>query len=143
MDEVLFKCTFPVQKHVVKKNGRDIIMNKATGRMFPGKSKELRAAENYLILQFRNFWWRMPGPHTKIDYFVNCKILFHFDAKNFFTAKGRVNKNIPDLSNLYQLVEDCLQTAGVIDDDHFVASHDGSRRVPDTENLLTVELTRI
>jgi len=37
--------------------------------------------------------------------------------------------NEPDLSNLYQLPEDVMQKAGIIEDDQQIESHDGSRRV--------------
>lgn len=34
----------------------------------------------------------------------------------------------PDLSNLYEAVQDALQDAGVLTNDYWVASHDGSTR---------------
>lgn len=47
----------------------------------------------------------------------------------FFGAWAEDSGNLPDLSNLYQMPEDLLQYAGVIEDDRLIAGHDGSRRV--------------
>lgn len=44
-------------------------------------------------------------------------------------AWKRSSENLPDASNLYQMPEDLLEAAGIIQDDRQVESHDGSRRV--------------
>jgi Holliday junction resolvase RusA-like endonuclease len=46
-----------------------------------------------------------------------------------YGAWKRSSDTIPDASNLYQLPEDLLQSAGILADDRQVESHDGSRRV--------------
>jgi len=47
----------------------------------------------------------------------------------FYGAWKRSNENLPDLSNLYQMPEDLLEQAGVIENDNQIESHDGSRRI--------------
>jgi Holliday junction resolvase RusA-like endonuclease len=127
---MIFRCVVPVENHVVKKNGRSIFMNKATGRMFPGKSNKLVQAENHLVKEFREAWWRHgPEDRKPIDYPINIMFLFYFNEKEFYTKKGLMSKHIADLSNLYQLPEDCLQKAKIIDNDHYISGHDGSRRL--------------
>ncbi len=44
-------------------------------------------------------------------------------------AWHRDSRNIPDASNLYQMPEDCLELAEIIENDRQIESHDGSRRV--------------
>ena len=50
-------------------------------------------------------------------------------AIHSYGAWKRSNENLPDASNLYQMPEDLLGVAGIIEDDRQVESHDGSRRV--------------
>lgn len=40
----------------------------------------------------------------------------------------------PDLSNLYEAPQDAMEEAGIINNDYFIVSHDGSRRRRDREN---------
>lgn len=47
----------------------------------------------------------------------------------FYGAWKGDGKSIPDISNLYQMPEDLMQAAGIIDDDRLIQNHDGSARV--------------
>jgi hypothetical protein len=137
---MIFRCIIQVSEHIVKKNGRNIFRNRATGQLFPGKSARLVKAENLLVKEFRDQWWKwnnsdINATTTPINYPVNIMMLFYFRKNHFFTKKGNMNKKIPDLSNLYQLPEDCLQKAGVIENDFYICGHDGSRRLPTQSEL--------
>ena len=132
----------PVISHVVKKNNRPVFINKRSGRMFPGKSQKLKLAENGMISTLRNmyFLWCKENKQdfSPIKHQISCKMTFIMD--NYLTKKGEINRKIPDLSNLYELPQDCLQIAGVIENDSLIASHDGSRRLLGTENKLIIEI---
>ena len=54
--------------------------------------------------------------------------------------KGKISQRLPDLSNLYELPQDCLTEAGVIHDDHLICSHDLSRRLIGDRHALEVFL---
>jgi hypothetical protein len=128
---LIFRCIIPVEEHVVKKNGRNIYVNRKTGQLFPGKSSRLVKAENHLIKELRDAWWRHgPEDKTPINYSINVMMLFYFNEKEFYTKKGIMSKHIADISNLYQLPEDTMQKAKIIENDHYIAGHDGSRRLP-------------
>lgn len=132
----LFYIRIPVESHVVKKNNRPIWR----GRL--GKSAVLRSAEEYLIQVLRRETLKLPSLPITQD--VSAKMTFFFHEKKFFTKKGARNKKLPDISNLYQLVEDCLQKAGVLFDDNLIDNHDGSRRLPHPDrNYLEIELFAI
>lgn len=49
-----------------------------------------------------------------------------------------MRKTIGDLSNLYQLPEDCLEKAGIIANDTLIMAHDYSRRLPAEKNELEI-----
>jgi len=51
-------------------------------------------------------------------------------VRMFFYGPWELNEAMPDLSNLYQAIEDVLQDTGILVNDRQIMSHDGSRRVP-------------
>jgi len=122
---------------MVKKNRRPIFRNKRTGRPFIGKSKELRALEDELILKLRHFKnvCRIEKPINKDVYAV---FFFYFPKDVFFTKKGFRSKNIPDLLSLLEGPCDCLQAAGIIEDDNLIDGLEQSRRLPGEEYLLEI-----
>ncbi len=142
MSNMIFRHLIEVESHVVKKNGRDVFFNKKTGRMFPGKSAKLVKAENHLVKAFRHAWWMtFNEDKSPINYPVIMCAIFHFNEKTYYTKKGNINKKLPDLDNLYGLVQDCLQKAGVIENDFYIDGHDGSRRKPTPDqNYLEIML---
>lgn len=140
---LLFYAYFPVEKHTSVKNRKRILKNNRTGVPFIGKDAKHLRLENELIRAFMNAKFRMED-FLFIKEYVNVKMTFHFKKSDYFTKKGEINRKIPDLSNLYQLPEDCLTKARIIEDDHYIASHDGSRRVPnDIGHFLEIEITKI
>lgn len=137
INRALFYGEIKIPRHITKKNNRTIYKNKKTGRLFPGKSSGLVLAEttikNSLILLKRRF-----NINDPIDVPLHVLFLFHFAKEDFFTKKGLVNQKLPDLSNLVQLPEDCLQSAGIIKNDTLIHSLDFSRRLPSNETRLEI-----
>lgn len=121
----------PVEKHVIKKNGRSVFRNKRTGQLFPGKSKELILAEKHLISQ-------MKPKAFPIDIPMHVMMHFHFAKGILIRKDGLPSLKAPDLSNLYELPQDCLQSAGVILNDCLIFSHDGSRKIESDSNWLEI-----
>jgi Holliday junction resolvase RusA-like endonuclease len=134
--KVLFSCLIPVASHVVKKNNRPIWR----GRL--GKSDVLRSAESYLIQALtREMKLAKIKPITE---YVSVKFTFYFPTSKYLTKKGMRNKKVPDMSNLYQLPEDCMQKAGVLFDDNLIENHDGSKRLPhDQGHFLEIQITSL
>ncbi|MBL0233219.1 MAG: RusA family crossover junction endodeoxyribonuclease [Chitinophagaceae bacterium] len=138
MRQELFSLYTEVASHVSKKNNRDIFINKKTGRMFPSKSTKLRDMEHYLTRQLINE--KLRSSLKTIDHPIEIKFTFLFPNDHYFTKKGNINKKIPDLSNLYELPQDCLQKAGVIENDTLIHSHDGSRRLPNNKDYYELHI---
>lgn len=128
--------------HGIKKNRREIFFNRKTRRPFIGKSAKLADYEKILNHHFSAVYKNVFNGSMPLDMPLSVKMIFYFN--NYYTAKKVVSKKLPDLSNLYQCVEDCLQSSGVILNDSLIESHDGSRRKPspDGQNYLYVEVSR-
>jgi Holliday junction resolvase RusA-like endonuclease len=125
--EVLFHARIPVIKHVTKKNNRPFFKNRSSGQFFLGKSKDLRDAETSLVMHLKSR--KNELSLQTINEPIWCIFLFYYPYEEFFTKKGSPNKKRGDLSNLYQLPEDCLQEAGIIENDDLICAHDLSRRL--------------
>jgi Holliday junction resolvase RusA-like endonuclease len=76
---------------------------------------------------------------------ISCQLVFGF--KNYYNKptkknqdKLKRNQTIPDISNLYQFIEDCLQKAGVIINDNIIENHDGSKRIYSPINTVKITL---
>lgn len=141
--ELLFKASINVDHHAIKKNSRCILRNRATNRPFIGKSTALTVAEKILITRLMQIKLaqRLYEPIT-CD--VQCTLLFYFS--NYWIKKNsekRRSKKLGDLSNLYQLPEDCLVKAGILIDDSIIQSHDGSRILPSDVNKLEIFISKL
>ncbi len=94
-----------------KKNSRTIYINKATGNRFIGKSKRLQLAEDYfhteLLKQLLIFKYQ-----SMFKYTFPLKDKLEVEYKFYRGDKRKI-----DLSNLIELPNDCLQSAGIIADD--------------------------
>lgn len=123
-----------------KKNNRDIFFNKKTGRAFPGKSKDLLFAEDWMIMQMRA---QTNNIKLKIPFSGDLHISFEFFFDNYYTKLGERNKKIPDLNNLIHLPSDCLEKAGIIKNDTDICSIDGSSRKPAKTNYLIIDIKEI
>lgn len=127
-----------LDKHMVKKNNRPIWR----GRV--GKSKELIGAENYLIASFMQ-----QAKAQEIFKAINEPIWlimhFYFTKEAYYTKQSGYlerSKKLPDLSNLYEIVQDTLQSANVIANDNLIESHDLSRRLVGPKTKLEVFILR-
>ncbi len=118
--KVLFRAEIEVDFHASKKNSRPIFKSRSTGRPFLGKSKELKSAENLLLRELRARALDH-GIDEPIKSRVSCVLVFGFPPDRFYTKRLTENKRLGDCSNLSQLVEDCLQKAGIIEDDFYLA----------------------
>lgn len=139
--DALFHCFIKVPRHMVKKNSRNIMRNRRTGRLFPGKSPDLVHAEHRLLHAFRSQIVRSKSFKT-IDRPVWVVYLFYFPRDEFVVKKGprkgKLSGRMPDLSNLFELPSDALQDAGVIENDRLICSYDLSRRLPGDTHALEI-----
>ena len=126
---ILFNCKVKVPKHGILKNSKQILLNKKTGARFISSSNDAKMAENWLLrcLMAERFKRNLNEP-IKED--VNICYKFYFPKTIYFTKAGPRSSRIGDLDNLIALPQDCLQKAGILSNDSFVCSLDGSRRVP-------------
>lgn len=120
----MFSCEFRVPSHISKKNNRPIWGKR------PGKSKRLVAMEQYMEIMFRRAYKK--SEPLKPPYHLKMTFVFGNNKKREYA--------ICDLSNLIELPQDCLQKAGVIENDRFVMSFDGTRKVRGEGTLLRVEV---
>lgn len=120
--DLVFYCLIPVEKFSSKKNSKKIMINRNTNRPFIGQNKQDAAILKHLVQNFRLHSKQIDGP---IDYPVVATMRFHYPL----TKKNEIPRKVMDLSNLYQGPEDALQAAGVLLDDRFIESHNGSCRV--------------
>lgn len=113
-----------VPGHIVKKNSRPIFMHGS--RPFIGKSKELQMAESYLTTMLK-----IKKTETIVD---QVWVKYHF-------IYGPMHKRafaLTDLSNLFELPNDCLQASGVLKNDRQIKSFDGSRMFIGPETILKI-----
>jgi Holliday junction resolvase RusA-like endonuclease len=142
-ERLLFQCCIDVKSHAIKKNSRSIHANPRTGRRWIGKSAGLRNAETYLTMAIRQKALR-DGPPQPIT--TPVWVIFHFYFHDFYVQAKRsgepkrMSLTLGDLSNLYQLPEDCLVRAGVIKNDALIVSHDLSRKLPSKKGHDYLEL---
>lgn len=134
---IIFKASLKVHRHYVLKNNKQIVFNRKTRRPFIKSSNEVVEAKEYLVNIFRSIHEGRPP----ISQYVNLKCLFYFPQDVFFNKKKERSKKVADISNLYQIVEDALEEAGVIENDRLIESHNGSLRLQCNEFKLEVELS--
>jgi Holliday junction resolvase RusA-like endonuclease len=128
----LFKCIIEVTSHAVKKNGKQIFINKSTGKRFITSSNKAKSLENVLTALLLREKLRA-GIHTiKCD--INADINFIYPKKIFYNQRGYRSNRVADLSNLYETVQDAMQKSGIISNDSIICSHNGSGRYPTDDN---------
>ena len=130
LDKCLFHCIVDSKYYrpFSKKNGRPIYKSRgAKARPFIGKSNELVAQELILAYEFKR-----KKPAKPLEGYIHCMYHFHFgpDISRSF--------HLCDLSNLFEIVSDSLQNAGVIANDRFIMSFDGSRKTLSPKSMLEV-----
>lgn len=142
MSEVLFHIKIPVPFHGIKKNNKQIAFNKSTGKSFIRSNDKALFAKKWLNQKL--FSERLKQKLDTIQEDVVAEFVFSFPESKFFTKKGLRSKTLPDLSNLYENVQDCLQDAKVIENDTNIVNHGNSHRRPINDNQcwLEIKLTR-
>lgn len=113
-----------VDRHIVKKNRRPIFMR--GNRPFVGKSDDLKHAQNHLELHFESAL-EASRNGKPIDEPVWVIYWFEIPKSYAITKKGEVRKNLAELSNLYELPQDCMESAGLLVSDGQIQAHDFSR----------------
>lgn len=136
---IVFKCLVEVNKHGILKNSKRI-MKKWSGQRFIGKSEKAQYAQDYLNAVLMRE--KLKSKLDTIDFDVNVKFVFHYPKSVYFTKAGKRSNKVGDLSNLYELPQDCLQKVGILANDGLIVSHDGSRRVPAEKYMLEIEITK-
>lgn len=135
---MIFKVSFPVPKHGILKNGKLIRFNRKTNKSFIGKNDSVIYLERFLVSSLV----RTKEVHelNTIESDISVCFKFYFPKEVYFTKKGLRSRKLPDLSNLYELPQDCMIKAGIILDDTLICSHDGSRRLvsPDENYYLEI-----
>lgn len=119
-----FKYVYFLPLHPrVLKNSRMIVTvkSKKTRSGFRGMSLPSKAASSFMEKGAEHIR-AVKGPSSPLDCPVSLRMVFH--------GPWGTGDKLPDLSNLYQAVEDLLEECGVLANDSLVSSHDGSRRVP-------------
>jgi len=139
----LFEFYAEVPNHAVLKNSKRYFKNPRTGRVVVLPSENAEYMKKWLSAALLRF--KLLQKIESIDCDVNARFLFYFPKSKFYTKKGVRSARIADLSNLYEMPQDCLQVAGVLLDDALICSHDGSRRLPiDSEkHYLRITLTKV
>jgi Holliday junction resolvase RusA-like endonuclease len=133
--KVLFTAKIKVPFHATKKNKYRI----GNRRMFKD-SRTLWYEEIVLLeLRARALRVRLNEPLTG---YLWAMFSYYFPRDVYFTKKGQMSGRLPDLSNLHEGIQDCLQKAKIIANDRLICSHDGSRRLVGEEYLLEVTLFR-
>lgn len=137
----LFHAKIPVAEHISKKNNRPILKNRRTGISFIGKGDRLKSAEQALLYNLQRRASDM-GLAEPIKGNLWALFKFYFPGSKLYTRKEIRSSRIPDLSNLYELPQDCLQAARIIKNDNQIQAHDGSRILesPDSNHYLEIFL---
>lgn len=137
---LLFDFSIKLSNHSIKKNGKTIRwrgFGKAA-RPYICSTTEQINAERTLMLALR-----LQANNIGFDIIktpVRAMFLFYFPRDRFFTQKGEISRNLPDLSNLVQGPEDALEGSGIIENDTLIHSLDGSRRLPGDCYELRIQL---
>lgn len=144
MSDILFKSLFKTNRHGILKNSKQIFLNKKTGMRFISSSQNSKTSEQWLLakLQLEKLKNKIDEP---IDCDINAKFIFYFPESIYYTKKGNRSLKLPDLDNLFGLVNDCLQKSKIITNDTLICSFDGSRRMPikGAEYFLDIQLSKI
>jgi Holliday junction resolvase RusA-like endonuclease len=144
MSSILFKCLIKVNRHGILKNNKQIRFNRKTGSRFITSSDSSKMSEAWLLTKLR-----YEKIKHKLDDALTCDLnaqyTFYFPESIYYTKKGQRSLKLPDLDNLFGLVNDCLQKAQIISNDTIICGFDGSRRKPikGSEYFLEIILSKL
>jgi Holliday junction resolvase RusA-like endonuclease len=138
MSEVLFKCRFKVPWHSSKKNEK--MPARRGRRMFIMKTEDAKYAEGWMLSHLAKAKIAS-NVLVPIACDIQAQFKFYFPESVYYTKKNVKSETLPDLSNLCQLPEDCLQKIKIIKNDNKIESLDGSRRLPIKGDEYFLEIT--
>lgn len=127
---ILFKARL-LGRVGIKKNGRRLFVSRygKPGFATSENYQTFHKSASLQLLQAKTLsHYPMPiqGP-------INLSCTFHFPD----------HRGEADLSNLYQGIEDILQEIGIIENDKYIYSHNGSRKIFGSEDFFTyIEITK-
>jgi len=145
---LVFHCAFEVSNHTSLKNPK-VIRQSGSRRYIASSSKvlSLKREVTALIMQAarKSVYGSITPYLTNINFPVRAEIKLIFPESRLITLKKTLNKKCGDLSNLYQMSEDCLTHAGVLEDDCWIKDHSGSQIMisPDNKYYLDISLYKI
>lgn len=139
MNEILFKAYFKTMRHASFKNEKKIM--RSGSRSWIGSSNRASESEKWIMryLSIEKIKQKIDAP---IECDIHAKFIFYFPKSVYYTKKNVRSKTLPDIDNLPPIIFDCLQETGIILNDTFVCSIDGTRRMPieGNEYFVSIEL---
>lgn len=137
----IFKCIIDLDRFPIKKNSKEIFMNRSTGKRFISTNNKAKVLIDKLNAKLLTE--KLKQRIDTINYDVNIQMQFFFPKSVYFTKQGKRSSKVADLSNLYQAIEDSLQKVGILQNDSLICSHDGSGRYPIEDSYkLKIVITR-
>lgn len=127
--DLIFHASFEVPSHTALKSEKTI-RKKGNCRYIGSSSKviSLKSLITANLMQAaRRAIYGMDLPYlTAIHFPVRAQIKLIFPKSRLITKKNALNLRSGDLSNMYQMSEDCLVKAGILTDDSWIKDHSGS-----------------
>lgn len=141
---LIFHCAFEVSNHTTLKSSK-VIRGQRNNRFIGSSHKVIalkREITSLIMQSARKAVYGSITPYlTNINYPVRCQIKLVFPEDRLITLKKTLNKKCGDLSNLYQMAEDCLTAAGVLEDDCWIKDHSGSQIMISPDNNCYLDIT--
>lgn len=142
-ERLVFSSTLRVTGFGMLKNRKRIFTNKRTGASFLGTEQKHKNYQNELLAKLIKA--RPADFVCNSASMLRIQFKFAYPRHKIVTKKNALNRKCGDLSNLYQMPEDCLQRAEIISDDVYIVSHAGSKRVisPDENYYIEIKVFEI
>ena len=101
------------------------MVNRRTNQRFIGKNPRLKSAEEYLLLSLQRERLRC-GIEQPIATDLRLVLYFFFSPDDYYlrdpkTKLLRRKKTVPDTLGLGEIIQDCMQDAGIIENDSQIA----------------------
>jgi len=128
-DPLIFHASFEVSSHTALKSEKTI-RQKGSCRYIGSSSKVIGLKHQitaFLMQAARRAIYGGDLPYmTAISFPIRAQIKLIFPKSRLITKKDTLNQKCGDLSNMYQMTEDCLVKAGILTDDCWIKDHSGS-----------------
>ena len=142
--DLIFHSVFEVSFHGSLKN--DKIIRQSGFKRFIGTKDRTKALKNEIVAKLmqssRKAIYSENKPYlTNINFPIRAQFLFIYAKDILITKRQTLNMKSGDLSNLYQLPEDALQSAGILENDCWIKSHSGSDIMISPDNKFYLEIS--